>query len=563
MAKNRLSRNAIEILKARYLLRGIDGKIKEAPEQMFLRVARHVAKADKNYGLDPRKAEKEFYSMMSDLDFLPNSPTLMNAGTDLGQLSACFVLPLEDSIGSIFQTLKDMALIHKSGGGTGFSFSQIRPRDDIVSSSKGIASGPVSFMKIFDKATDIIKQGGKRRGANMGLLRVDHPDIMEFIAAKDRGELHNFNISVAITDRFMQAVMHGRSFDLINPRTGKKSGRMMARKIFDAIVRNAWAGGEPGVIFIDEINRKNILKDSLDAVNPCGEQPLYPYESCNLGSINLVNMIEDDKVDWEKLRQTVRKAVHFLDNVIDINRFPLKEIERMTLENRKIGLGIMGFADMLMKLNISYSSNEAVLTAIETMRFINQEARAASEEIGRIRGSFPGFKKSRLAKKYRHMRNATVTTIAPTGSISMIAGVSSGIEPNFALNYHREILGGKKMFESHPIFAARAKKERYWGIRQKVSNLSSVQHLKEIPPALRKVFVTALDIPPDQHVRIQAAFQLNTDNAVSKTVNLPNNARIEDARDVFLLAYSLKCKGITLYRYGSKGKQVLNICETC
>jgi ribonucleoside-diphosphate reductase alpha chain len=563
----KLSINAIKVLRSRYLLRDEYGNIVETPRQMFRRVAKAIAAVDRFYdkNADVEKVEEEFYRMMVNLEFLPNSPTLMNAGTELGQLSACFVLPVEDSIEGIFNAVKYMALIHKSGGGTGFSFSRLRPKGDVVKSTKGIASGPVSFMQIFDVATSVIKQGARRRGANMGVLSVYHPDILEFITAKAmEGSLTNFNISVAVDDKFMEAVEKNDEYDLINPRTGEKVRSLSARLVFDLIVNMAWRTGDPGLIFIDEINRHNPTPEigMIESTNPCGEQPLLPYESCNLGSINLTKVIENDEINWEKLRNLVRNAVHFLDNVIDANRFPLPEIEYMTKGNRKIGLGVMGWAEALIRLNIPYDSEEALKMAEKVMGFITEEARKKSVELGLERGSFPNFKKSVWTKRgFKALRNATVTTIAPTGTISIIADVTSGIEPLFAISYVRNVLGGAKLLETNHLFEEVAKKRGFYSkeLMLEIAKKGSIKNISGIPEDVKRVFVTALDISPEWHVRMQAAFQKHTDNAVAKTVNLPAEATPEDVRKVFILAWKLKCKGITVYRYGSKKEQVLTI----
>jgi ribonucleoside-diphosphate reductase alpha chain len=512
---SKFSRNAITVLKKRYLLQNSQGKIIENPDQLFRRVVKAVAKN--------KTERKQFFSVMSSLEFLPNSPTLMNAGTDIGQLSACFVIPVPDSLEGIFEAVKDMALIQQSGGGTGFSFSRLRPKGDVVRTTHGVASGPVSFMHVFDETTEVIKQGGKRRGANMGILAVNHPDILEFISSKKVGEtLRNFNISVAVTDEFMEAVKRNRKIKLVNPRTKKAVRSISARRIFDAIVDSAWRTGDPGLIFIDEINRRNPLKalGKIEATNPCGEVPMLPYESCNLGSINLAKMVRGKEIAWDKLKKTVGIAVKFLDNIIDVNKYPLSQIEQMTRANRKIGLGVMGWADMLIELGIRYDSEEAIKLAEKVMKFVAAEARAKSYELGKKRGSFPNFKRSEV----RAMRNATVTTIAPTGSISLIAGCTSGIEPIFSRSFSRRILGGVKLF--------------HW-----------------FKPS--KVMVTALEVKPEWHVRMQAAFQKYVDNAVSKTVNLKKKVGRKEVREIFLLAHKIKCKGITVYRYGSKPKQVL------
>ena len=562
----KLTLNALSVLERRYLQKDDEGNVIETPAQMFRRVAKAVAAPDALYdrGADLKAAEKEFYDVMTRLEFLPNSPTLMNAGTEIGQLSACFVLPVPDSIEGIFDALKNMALIHKSGGGTGFSFSNLRPKGDVVRSTKGIASGPVSFMKIFNTATEVIKQGGRRRGANMGILRVDHPDIFEFITAKEKeGVLDNFNISVGVTDKFMEALEKGDEYDLINPRTGKAVKTVKAEDVFNLIVMMAWRTGDPGIVFLDEVNRHNPTPHvgKIESTNPCGEVPLLSYESCNLGSINLSRMVQDGEIDWDKLRRTVRIAVHFLDNVIDANKYPLPQIEKMTKANRKVGLGVMGFAEMLAKLGVPYNSEEGVATAEKVMSFISEEARKKSVELGEERGSFPNFEGSIWEKMgYNAMRNATVTSIAPTGTISIIAGTSSGIEPFFAISYVRNVMG-TQLFEVNPVFEKIAEERGFHSpeLLTKVTKEGSIQRIKEIPSDVRKIFVTALDIAPEWHVRMQAAFQKYTDNAVAKTVNLPSEATLEDVKRVFLLAYKLKCKGITVYRYGSKSEQVLTI----
>ena len=566
----KLTINAMEVLRKRYLLKDEKGRLIESPAEMFKRVAETIAAVDKFYGKDPKKSEKEFYEIMSKLEFLPNSPTMFNAGAPLGQLSACFVLPIEDSLESIFTAVKNTALIEQTGGGVGFSFSNLRPKGDIVKSTKGVASGPVSFMRVFDVATDVIKAGGKRRGAMMGVLRVDHPDIMEFINSKRKqGFLTNFNISVAVTNSFMNAVKNGKKYPLINPRTKEVVKKIDARKVWKAIIDSAWATGDPGVIFIDEINKHNPVPQvgRIEATNPCGEQPLLPYESCNLGSINLSKMVIENekkpKVDWPKLKKTVHIAVHFLDNVIDANKYPIPKIEKITKSNRKIGLGVMGWAEMLIKLGIRYDSKRALKLAEKIMSFITKEARKASEKLGKERGSFPNFSRSVLKKKYKFMRNSTVTTIAPTGSLSIIAGCSSGIEPLFAVAFMRHVLEGTRLFEVNPEFESIAKKKGFYNARllKKIIKSGSVQKINEVPPHIRAIFVTALDIKPQWHVRMQAAFQKYVDNAVSKTINFPHNAKPLAVKKAYELAWKLKCKGITVYRYGSKPEQVLYIGE--
>jgi ribonucleoside-diphosphate reductase alpha chain len=493
---------------------------------------------------------------MRDLLFLPNSPTLMNAGLPLGQLSACFVIPVEDSIAGIFDALKYMALIHQSGGGTGFSFSRLRPKNDVVRSTGGVASGPVSFMSIFDAATNVIKQGGRRRGANMGVLRIDHPDILEFIEAKDRpGFLENFNISVAATDEFMKAARSVSSIPLINPRNGEVVGSQDASHLMNLIATSAWKGGDPGMIFLDRINEAHPIPGPIEATNPCGEQPLLPFESCNLGSINLARLVEKGELNYERLGELVSMGVRFLDDVIDVNKFPLQQIEEATLQRRKIGLGVMGFAEMLIQMNISYASADAIRMAEEVMSNISKLGREESARLGKERGSFPLFEQSTL-KSWDAMRNATVTTIAPTGTISIIAGTSSGIEPLFALAFVRHVLEGARLLEVSPLFesAARARGIYSQELKAEIVKNGSVQDIPGVPKDLKELFVTALDVPPEQHVKIQAAFQKYTDNGVSKTVNLPQNASVSDVLKIYNLAYDLRCKGVTVYRYGSRSQ---------
>lgn len=563
----KLSPNALKVLKKRYLQKDAQGNIVETPEEMFRRVAHHIASADALYGKsqeEVKKTEEEFYRLMTSLEFLPNSPTLMNAGTPLGQLSACFVLPVDDSIDSIYEAIKQTAIIHKTGGGTGFSFSRIRPKGSPVGSTLGVASGPVSFMRVFDSSTEAIKQGGRRRGANMGILEVTHPDILEFVHSKTReGELKNFNISVAVSDEFIEKAKKGEDYWLIDPRTGKKVRTLNATRILNEIVEQAWKNGEPGLIFLDRINRDNPTPQvgRIESTNPCGEQPLLPYESCNLGSINLAKMVRERKVDWKKLRECVHKAVHFLDNVIDVNKYPLPQIEENTKANRKIGLGVMGFADMLIKLNVPYDSEETIEIAEKVMKFIQEESKKASQKLAEERGVFPNYKGSIYQKKGIKLRNATTTTIAPTGTISMIADCSSGIEPIFSLVYYKKVLEGEKLFYVNGEFERRAKEERFYSkevLRKIAENRGSCQGIPEIPPQIQKVFVTTFDISPESHIKVQAAFQKWVDNATSKTINFPQEATREEIKKAFLLAYTLGCKGITVYRDRSREEQVLH-----
>lgn len=568
--------NANIVLQKRYYLKGLDGETIENATGLFWRVASAVAQEEKKYKKSSWKAEdlsRAFFDAMTEWKFLPNSPTLMNAGTNLGQLSACFVLPVGDSIEEIFDAVKHAAMIHKSGGGTGFSFSRIRPKDSRVGSTGGVASGPLSFLRIFNTATEQIKQGGTRRGANMGILRVDHPDIIEFIRAKERdGDFNNFNLSIGLTEDFMKAVEKKEEYPLIHPKTREVVKQLNARDVFEMLVQKAWESGDPGIIFLDRINRDNPTPEigEMESTNPCGEQPLLPYEACNLGSINLAAFFiqgenKDSSIDWEELKRVIHLSVRFLDNVIDASRFPLERITEMVHSNRKIGLGVMGWADLLFRLRIPYDSQEAINLAGKVMSFIQEEGRAASFQLAKERGAFPNFDQSTFAKKgMGPYRNATITTIAPTGTLSIIAGCSSGVEPLFALCFSRNVMDGERLVEVNPYFEEALKKEEAYSskLMEAVAAKGSIAQMDFLSEGLRQVFVSAMDIDPIWHLKMQAAFQEHTDNAVSKTVNLPNAATIDDIRKVYWMAYELGCKGVTVYRDGCKSIQVLYTAES-
>jgi ribonucleoside-diphosphate reductase alpha chain len=565
----KINENARQVLEKRYLTKNGEGKIIESIEELFERVAKTIGSADINFdkNADTKKTIDEFYEMMTELDFLPNSPTLMNAGRPLGQLSACFVLPIDDTMEEIFETIKNAALIHKSGGGTGFSFSRLRSKGATVNTTGGKASGPVSFMKVFNAATEAVKQGGTRRGANMGILRIDHPDILDFIDCKKNNEdITNFNISVGITEKFMQAVINNSEYDLIEPSSKKTVGKLNAKEVYDKIVNAAWSNGEPGIIFLDRLNKFNPVpsQGEIESTNPCGEQPLLPYESCNLGSINLSNMLKKsgDKYvfDFAKFESVIKKAVHFLDNVIEVNKYPLDMIDKTTRSTRKIGLGVMGFADVLLKLGINYNSEECVAFAEKIMKFVSDKGKEASCQLAEKRGAFPLFDKSIFADG-KPIRNAAITTIAPTGTLSIIAGCSSGIEPVFGYVFVRNVMDNTELIETNPILKEELENRGLYteSLMKKIAQESTLLHINEIPDDIKSVFVCAHDILPEYHIKVQAAFQKYTDNAVSKTVNFPNTATIQDVDDVYMLAYKTGCKGVTIYRDGSRQFQVLNI----
>lgn len=574
--KIKLAPNSRLILEKRYLKKDDEGKVIEDPRDMFRRVADNIASADKKYGASAKEIKEtsdSFFEIFANLDFL-SGMALRNAGREMQQLSACYVLPLEDSMSSIFDTLKNAAFLHKTGAGVGYNFSRLRPKGDIISTTGGRSSGPISFMKLYDYSTEtVVNNATFRRGGNMGILRVDHPDILEFIAAKDKeGDLSNFNISVSITDDFMKAVKEDGEYDLVNPHNKKKSRSIRAKEVFDLIVNKAWDKAEPGLLFIDRVNEFHTVPGAgqIEATNLCGEQPLLPYEACNLGSIVLSNMIKGNKpeereIDYDKIKKVVRTAIHFLDNTVDVNAYPLPEIEEINLANRKIGLGVMGFANMLYLLGIPYDSDQAINTASKIMKFISETAREKSAELAEKRGNFPNFEKSIFPKLgYKNMRNATTTTIAPNGATAIIADTSNGVEPVFALVYTRKDIQGVEnntLYEVNPVFEELAKENWFYSqeLMEKVVEKGSAKELDEVPDNLKKIFVTAHDIKPEWHTKIQAAFQKYVDNAVSKTVNLPNSATEEDVRNVFMAAFDLGCKGVTVYRDGCREMQVLNI----
>ncbi|MBI4092955.1 MAG: vitamin B12-dependent ribonucleotide reductase [Candidatus Kerfeldbacteria bacterium] len=569
-----MSANAIKVLERRYLKKK-DGKPAEKPIDMFRRVANNIAQADARYGASPArvaKTEEGFFRLIASRDFLPNSPCLMNAGRDFQQLSACFVLPVEDSIEGIFESLKHQAIIHQSGGGTGFSFSRLRPKGSLVKTTHGVASGPVSFMRIFNMATEIVKQGGTRRGANMGVLHIDHPDILQFITIKENlNEMKNFNISVAATEKFMEALRKKGMYDLVDPHTGSVTGQLPAERIWKLLIHHAWLTGDPGVLFIDRANAINPARhvEVLEATNPCGEQWLAGYDSCNLGSINLGQFVKKTKsgkaaVDWQRLKKVAWQTVHFLDNVIDMNRYPIPQIAEKTLTNRRIGLGVMGFADMLIELGIPYNSKAGLEMGRKMMKFIADQAASASTELAKSRGNYPNYAGSDDEKRGVPMRNVARTTVAPTGTISMIADCSSGLEPLFAIVFTKTVMDGTSLVYVHPKFEEIAKQEGWYSpeLMERIAYEGSIQKFDEIPDKWKKMFVTAADCTPEDHIRMQAAFQEYVDNAISKTVNFPHEATEEDVRKVYELAYELGCKGVTIFRDGSRDEQVLTTGKT-
>ncbi|MCJ7473273.1 MAG: vitamin B12-dependent ribonucleotide reductase [Actinobacteria bacterium] len=567
-----LSENAIKVLERRYLKRDEAGNLLEKPREMFARVARNIVSAEKRYGKTEKeilKIEKDFYDIMADLDFLPNSPTLMNAGKELQQLAACFVLPIGDSMSDIFETLKNTALIQKSGGGVGYSFSRIRPRNDVVLSTKGVSSGPISFMTVFNAATDTIKQGGTRRGANMGILRVDHPDILDFITAKENNEkLTNFNISVGVTEAFMRAVENDEKYEIVNPRTKEVFDRYNAREVFSKIVEHAWKNGDPGIIFLDRLNKDNPTPHigQIESTNPCGEQPLLPYEACNLGSINLAHMVKEEdgirQIDYRKLGRIVHTSVRFLDDVIDMSKYPIEKIREMVNGNRKIGLGVMGWADLLVIMGIPYDSEEALELGGKIMSFIQDESKEASKKLAEEKGEFPNFNGSIFDSPEGYkIRNATTTTIAPTGTLSIIADCSSGVEPLFAVSFVKNVMDNDKLLEVNKYFKSIAKEEGFYSkeLMERIAEKGLIKDIEEIPSEYKRIFITAHEVSPKWHVRTQAAFQKFVDNAVSKTVNFANSATVQDVEDVYMLSYRLGCKGITIFRDGSRDAQVLEV----
>ncbi|MYC33325.1 MAG: vitamin B12-dependent ribonucleotide reductase [Chloroflexi bacterium] len=570
-----LTDNARVVLQRRYLAKDREGNVLEAPDGMFRRVAHNLSQSDLEYGAteaERQATEDAFYQVMRRLEFLPNSPTLMNAGRELQQLSACFVLPVEDSLDSIFTKVKQTALIHKSGGGTGFAFSRLRPEGDVVGSTGGVASGPVSFINAFDAATDVVKQGGTRRGANMGILHVTHPDILSFITSKEDGQhLSNFNISVAVTEDFMRRVEHDQAYDLVNPRTGQIAGQLNAREVFERMTELAWRTGDPGIVFLDRINRDNPNPQlgDIESTNPCGEQPLLPYESCNLGSLNLARMVryddDDIAIDWSRMSEVIKTAVHMLDSVIDMNDYPIDEIADMSRKTRRIGLGVMGWSDLLIQMGFRYDSDEALELAEQVMEFIQRETYRASEELSEARGTFPEWERSAYnrGENPQRMRNSAPVTIAPTGTISIIAGASSGIEPLFALSFVRNVMDRTRLVEGNNYFEAVAHNEGFYSeeLMEQLAAVGSLEDL-DVPGWVKEVFRVSHDIDPRWHVRMQGAFQKYTDNAVSKTINFPHDATVEDVAEAYQSAYAVGCKGITVYRDGSKAEQVLSTGAT-